>query len=293
MEYYKELAKQKKLNGQGGRNGIVSRLGRGAVEDPDSDEPCRKNAGIVYHEHVPGTDIVRYIAENAMLDRARGAVDHHETGAVPRFGAVLGDQAFGTIAKGAEQNKKMAPAKYIAEAMKIYMAARTGGQMPGTTMAESTANDIWTAAQEENRQATKDRQAAGQLKVEAGKGTASFDGAEYGTDAWKKKVKGLSKSIRDQMGAVAEYAKRIGLHVDFINDPENEAIFGSEDRSTGRITINVAGKEANYTTGGKTVIGGNQKRNLFTRLGDREFLFRETTGHTVLSIPEPDPVCLP
>lgn len=236
------------------QKGKRSKTGTDAIVDNEIVQLTGKEGDSYIVKTADGTEKKVSAAAVTAVDTMAGAIMAYTEG---NGRTVLGDEAFGTIAKGAQENKKMAPAKYIAEAMKVYMAARTGGQMPGTTLAESTAQAIWNAAQNENRQATRDRQAAGQLKVEAGKGTASFDGAEYGTDAWKEKIKGLSKQIRNQMGAVAEYARRIGLHVDFINDTENEAIFGSEDRSTGRITINVAGKEADYTKDGKTVIGGN------------------------------------
>lgn len=236
------------------QNGKRTKTGMDAIVDNEIVQVTGKEGDSYIVKTADGMEKKVSAAAVTAVDSMAGAIMAYTEG---NGRSVLGDEAFGTIAKGAEQNKKMAPAKYIAEAMKVYMAARTGGQMPGTTLAEETASSIWTAAQEENRQATQDRQAAGQLKVEAGKGTASFDGAEYGTDAWKEKIRGLSKRIRNQMGAVAEYAKRIGLHVDFINDPENEAIFGSEDRSTGRITINVAGREADMKIGGKTVLGEN------------------------------------
>lgn len=236
------------------QNGKRTKTGMDAIVDNEIVQVTGKEGDSYIVKTADGTEKKVSAAAVTAVDTMAGAIMAYTEG---NGRSVLGDEAFGTIAKGAEENKKMAPAKYIAEAMKIYMAARTGGQMPGTTLAESTAQAIWNTAQNENRQATKDRQAAGQLNVEAGKGTANFDGAEYGTDVWKEKIKGLSKQIRNQMGAVAEYAKRIGLHVDFINDPENEAIFGSEDRSTGRITINVAGREADLKVGGKTVLGEN------------------------------------
>ena len=170
---------------------------------------------------------------------------------------ILGEKGFNAITAGIADNRKIAAGRYMEEALKVYMAARTQGEMPTTSINKGTAESIWNAAQEENQTESEKRMASGQLEVTPGKGTATFDGTEYGTKEWKNQIKNLSKQQRNQMGAVAEYAKRIGLHVEFINDPENRKIFGSEDKETGTITLNIAGKEADMRFGGKVILGGN------------------------------------
>ena len=172
---------------------------------------------------------------------------------------VIGSKGFQAIINGIGKNTKAGDGQYIGEAIRTYIAGRVLGQQPNTTLNQETADAIWQAAEEDNAQANKDRLATGQIEVTPGEGTAEFDGVQHGTEKWDRKLKdaGLTKQQRTQADTVAEYAERLGFHVNFVNNPDMEAEFGWEDKATGRITINLAGKNADYTIGGKKYSGEN------------------------------------
>lgn len=128
---------------------------------------------------------------------------------------------------------------YLDDIMKIRLAAMTGDSMPRTALDKDVAQRFFDAAKAEFDEVDADR-VVPQAPAQEGQGKATFNGAEYGTDAWKQATEGLSKWTRNVMGAVGEIAARFGYRVNLVNDPENKDVYGFEDANTGAITINVA-----------------------------------------------------
>ena len=129
---------------------------------------------------------------------------------------------------------------YLEDAMKIRMAAMTlSDTMPKTNLETETAQKLFDAARNEFEEIDAQR-IKNQAKVVPGQGVATFDGAQYGTDAWTKKLDGLTQDQRYQMKTLAEITVRMGNRLNIINDTKHTDVYGFEDDS-GTVTINVAG----------------------------------------------------
>ena len=137
---------------------------------------------------------------------------------------------------------------FIDDAMKVRLAAMTLAESaPKVSMSEESAQELFQAARTEfdNKDAQR---IIRQTAAEPGKGTATFDGAAYGTREWTEKTAGIQEGLRRQMRALGEIATRAGLRVNFINDAARSDINGYEMQN-GSITINVAsGMEHNMLT---------------------------------------------
>lgn len=144
-----------------------------------------------------------------------------------------------------EKNESARNSKnYVDDAMKVMLAAKSlDPTMPKVQMDEAAAQELYDEARKEFEEKDAERIKAQQPAVE-GEGVAEYDGAEYGTDAWKEKVQGLNKTARNQMGAIGEIATRLGLRVKMINDTDNTNVYGYE-MSNGTIYLNVAGLNRN------------------------------------------------
>lgn len=144
-----------------------------------------------------------------------------------------------------EKNESARNSKnFVDDAMKVMLAAKSlDPTMPKVQMDEAAAQELYDEARKEFDEKDAERIKA-QLPAREGEGVAEYDGAEYGTDAWKEKVQGLSKTARNQMGAIGEIATRLGLRVKMINDTENTNVYGYE-MSNGTIYLNVAGLNRN------------------------------------------------
>ena len=133
---------------------------------------------------------------------------------------------------------------FVDDAMKIMLAAQSLEEnMPKVQMDEAAAKELWDEAKAEFDEKEAQRIQAQQPAV-PGKGTAEFDGAEYGTEEWTAKLKDLSKTLRNQIGAVGEIATRMGLKVGIINDTNRTNVYGYEMKD-GTITLNAAGLNRN------------------------------------------------
>ena len=172
---------------------------------------------------------------------------------------VIDDEAASAIITGIMGNSKLSGAKYMAEAMNVYLAARTGGTYDTAALSEETVNAIRKAAEKWNGVEKENRLKKGknQKKVTPGKGTTTFGGAKYGTEAWKGKIKDLSTVQREQANLLAEIFRITGNDLVLINDEKNDAVFGWEEDS-GKITINLAAKDSS---------GASLNRNLLTIAG--------------------------
>ena len=133
---------------------------------------------------------------------------------------------------------------FVDDAMKIMLAAQSLEEnMPKVQMDEAAAKELWDQAKSEFDEKEAQRIQAQQPAV-PGKGTAEFDGAEYGTEEWKEKVRDLSKTVRNQLGVVGEVATRMGLKVKIINDEDRTNVYGYELKD-GTIYLNAAGLNRN------------------------------------------------
>ena len=130
--------------------------------------------------------------------------------------------------------------RYVDDVMKIRMAALTYREnMPATNLTKESAQKLFAAAQKEAAEADRLR-LENNKALQPGRGVATFEGAEYGTDEWTEKVKAQPKQVRNQMIMAAEVAKRFGHTVEFINDPAREMVNGWQIAQDGGIVINIA-----------------------------------------------------
>lgn len=160
--------------------------------------------------------------------------------------AYLVSEKFAETAKRIlEKNETAKNSKnFVDDAMKIMLAAQSLEEnMPKVQMDEEAAKELWDEAKAEFDKKEAQRIQAQQPAV-PGKGTAEFDGAEYGTEEWTAKLKDLSKTLRNQIGAVGEIATRMGLKVGIINDTNRTNVYGYEMKD-GTITLNAAGLNRN------------------------------------------------
>ena len=132
---------------------------------------------------------------------------------------------------------------FVDDAMRIRLAAMTQNeQIPDTNMSSESAQKLYDAARAEFMENEKLR-LNDQTKVTPGKGTATFEGTQYGTSAWQEKISQFNRNTRNQMGAVAEIARRFGNQVEFINEKDRKMVNGWEIGENGQIVINVASTE--------------------------------------------------
>ena len=133
---------------------------------------------------------------------------------------------------------------FVDDVMKIRLAAMTLNEnMPAVMLDAESARKLYEESRKEFDEIDEKRIVA-QEQAKPGEGVTTFDGAEYGTKEWLEKVKGLTKTVKNQLGAIAEINARMGLKVNVVNDTENTNIYGFEDND-GTITINAAGMNRN------------------------------------------------
>ena len=157
-----------------------------------------------------------------------------------RRSGLLSEQ-YANLAKEYLQNNPEAKKNkaYLDDVMKIRLAAMTMDTMPETSLEAEQAQKLYDAAKQEFNEIDEER-IKNQRPAMEGQGVTTYNGAEYGTEAWKAATEGLSKTTKNVMGAVGEIAARFGYRVNMVNDPDNPDVYGFEDADTGAITINVA-----------------------------------------------------
>ena len=149
---------------------------------------------------------------------------------------------------------------FLANAQRVRIAAFTGQAMPVVNMDKGVAMEIYQNSALEHKANRLSTDQTGNVTYKgAGNGTARFNGAEYGTDAWNKALDSVDEITRGEMNAAAEIAKRSGIEVTFLtgeqarsrwNLKEGEDValyYGSENRSG--IAINIEGKNATFGGG--------------------------------------------
>ena len=139
------------------------------------------------------------------------------------------------------EQKSKASSRYLDDIMKIRLAAMSMNQLPRTGLSQENAQKLYEAAQKEFEEKDKARIERNVI-LEPGKGTATFDDAEFGTDEWKEKLRSLNSNQRAQVNVLAEVARRMGMRMEFVNDPTQSGNWGWQTKETGVVTVNVAGK---------------------------------------------------
>ena len=185
------------------------------------------------------------------------------------FRNVLDDGVFSTIVAQIENNKKLNGAKYVNDAVNTYIGYMTGNEVKTSALADKTVEAIKTVAEKAAEKVKKERLDAGKKYTQAkpGEGALKYDGAEYGTQEFTDKLKGLTRQQRNQAGALGELVKRLGVRVNLVNEDNND-VFGYEDNS-GTLYINI---------GAKDQAGGRQ--NILTVAGHELTHWLEHTSET-------------
>jgi len=139
----------------------------------------------------------------------------------------------------------------LQEAGMVRLAGYAGIAMPQTTLDRQLAGEIWAESLKEHAENRK-AQVAGANRKESG--TVSFDGDEYGTEAYNKKVSDLDGETRAKLDYVAGIAQRAGVDARFMDLSKTDTtIYGWENKKG--IGINIGG--LNYgTIEGKTTPTG-------------------------------------
>ena len=161
----------------------------------------------------------------------------------------INDEAFNAILQGISENAEMDGGQYVNDAVNAYMKYRMLGEVQNNQLNEATLQKIRQAAEAANQAAREAANAKGmkQAAVTPGQGVLKFDGVQYGTQEWRRKVKTLGGARAEQASALGQLVTMMGSRVQLINDESNPGLFGWED-STGEIVINLAAKDASGTT---------------------------------------------
>lgn len=130
----------------------------------------------------------------------------------------------------------------LQEAGMVRLAGYAGIAMPQTTLDRQLAGEIWAESLKEHAENRK-AQVAGANRKESG--TVSFDGDDYGTEAYNKKVSELDGETRAKLDYVAGIAQRTGVDARFTDLSKTDTTtYGWENKKG--IGINIGG--LNYGT---------------------------------------------
>ncbi len=130
----------------------------------------------------------------------------------------------------------------LQEAGMVRLAGYAGIAMPQTKLDRQLAGEIWAESLKEHAENRK-AQVAGANRKESG--TVSFDGDDYGTEAYNKKVSKLDGETRAKLDYVAGIAQRAGVDARFTDLSKTDTTtYGWENKKG--IGINIGG--LNYGT---------------------------------------------
>ena len=130
----------------------------------------------------------------------------------------------------------------LQEAGMVRLAGYAGIAMPQTSLDRQLAGEIWAESLKEHAENRK-AQVAGANRKESG--TVSFDGDEYGTEAYNKKVSKLDGETRAKLDYVAGIVQRAGVDARFTDLSKTDTTtYGWENKKG--IGINIGG--LNYGT---------------------------------------------
>lgn len=153
----------------------------------------------------------------------------------------------------------------IDDAAMVRLYAYAGfmnNELPQTSLNRELANSIWQQSVEEHGSNRKG-QVAGANRQEAGR--ATFDGVEYGTEEYNRKIAGLklSKQTQEWMDTVAGIAQRAGIRADF-TIADDDMTYGWEGPEG--IGLNISGMNYELDRNGKPKQTG-QKHHLLVTFG--------------------------
>lgn len=130
----------------------------------------------------------------------------------------------------------------LQEAGMVRLAGYAGIAMPQTTLDRQLAGEIWAESLKEHAENRK-AQVAGANRKESG--TVTFDGDDYGTEAYNKKVSKLDGETRAKLDYVAGIVQRAGVDARFTDLSKTDTTtYGWENKKG--IGINIGG--LNYGT---------------------------------------------
>ena len=139
--------------------------------------------------------------------------------------------------------------RFLMSAERIRFAAYAGMDMPKTSLPQSVAFELYNDCIDEHRQAMEEEAKNPSLVKNtrgAGNGIARFDGVEYGTAEWSKKVKNVKNPAqRAQIQLVARVAKAMGAEVTITRNNKQVDVYGYESQQ--EIGLNLSGK--NFSNG--------------------------------------------
>ena len=135
------------------------------------------------------------------------------------------------IDKGNVQNV----ARYLTDAYKVRWAAYLGQEIPQTQLAEEQAKELYRVSMTDAAEARKAQAAERPANYRgAGKGTATFNGTEYGTEAFDKAIGDVDSETRARIDYVANIAKVSGIELNLIDTAAEDydaAVHGWENGS--------------------------------------------------------------
>ena len=167
-----------------------------------------------------------------------------------------GDYTNELLKQVSKQTNNQNIGRFMMEAEKVRWAAFLGQSMPKTSaMSEEQAKDFYRISQNDLRtewqqdQATRTENFRGR-----GQGQAYFDGAEFGTEEWTKKLDemDLSREERQLVDGLAAFAQDSGIRFDFVDQINgNDFVHGSENQGGIRIALQSYDSEAAKKAGQK------------------------------------------
>ena len=107
--------------------------------------------------------------------------------------------------------------QFLAEATQLRISGVAGLAMPAVSMNSQLAQSIYSGAQQEHAE-SRQKNVKGKNTKGKGNGSATFNGVQYGTEAWNEELKknNLGKQKQAQMNAIAEIARQSGIEVTFM-----------------------------------------------------------------------------
>ena len=148
-------------------------------------------------------------------------------------------ETFASAAKAAAKVAKNSKT-FLQDVTKIYLAANTLNVMPETNLDNETATKLFNQARQEFDEKDSKR-IRNQKRVTPGHGTATLNGAEYGTAEWDAEIR-KAKGNRNQIIIAAQVAKQMGINLRLITNENRAWVHGWENGEDGSITVNIAGK---------------------------------------------------
>ena len=209
------------------------------------DENGQKRTQIRYTINQNGQERTVTAGEVKATNFATAALLRENEGNSYRFGARYTQKMLEQMQRGNVTDVS----RFMMSAERIRFAAYAGMDMPKTSLPQSVAFELYQASLEEHRDAMAEEAKKPSLVKNArgaGNGIARFDGVEYGTAEWNKKIKNVKNpSQRAQIQLVARVAKAMGAEVTITRNNKQVDVYGYESQQ--EIGLNLSGK--NFSNG--------------------------------------------